>query len=500
MSLTGIFASVNATETIQISGTSPLAGKNVIFQPYSIDQVDASGNVQTQLFTTTAGNAHVKNFWVDVPIPGFRVVDTEMIGSNETTIVYRIDAESDLPINLYTKTLATDIAYQSTTSKTWVDYLHYRWDCYACGFNVDDPGVNYNTWFSSSSSIYPNYYQHAAITYGDTFLKSGNIASSLNSGMDEYQNLKIKVGYNTPAPVTFKSASNSSIRVTFATTSWQVTGMYATTDWVAAPLGQYKTEYINVGKEQGNLDVYSTSDMLTNTKQFMTPSEQSSYYANQVAGKIGWQIAGYQNGITVQQGLNDGPTTGNALINAGNRIEEVNTINTVDLGYHIRPNVVKDEELLDVTHGRVDIRTSAPWPYGPEMTLVQPGTTETVCRNLVVQAGNSYIRQNWKSTYSFYVTVVPENIATTAFLGIPKMEQDKMVIDASIYGETDLTEYIDDASPFGDLVRGTGNLVDEILSWMWPILIIVIAFLAIIYIVPGVFKRVGQKAAGNKPT
>ena len=486
-----------SAKTVQVSGTSPLAGKNVIFQPYSIDRIWPDGKRETLVFPTTMGSAHVGNCWVDIPTPGFKVVDTELVGSNDTTLVYRIDAESDLPINLYTKTLATDLAYQYGTQTTWCDYLHYRSDCLACGFNIDDPGINYNKWFSSSSSIYPNFYQHAAIAYStvglirlvrDGFYVYGyDINSAFNRGFDEYENLVVNVGYNNPGPVTFQNTDNTSIQVVFSTTSWQVTGMYATEDFKSYPLGTVKTEYINVGKEMGNLHVYSASEMLANTKQFMTQGEQDSYYTNQIAGKIGWAIAGQENGLTVQNGLNDGPTMGNALITAGNRIEEINAINQINLGYHIRPNIVKDTQLLSVTHGRVDFCTKAVFPAGPGITLLQPGATEQIKRDLGVQAENNIIRQPWKASFSFFVTVVPKNIPTTAILGLPKMEQYKMVIDASIGGQTDLSEYIDDASPLGNLVRNTGGIWDEILSWIIPIVIIALVAIAVYF----VFKRIG---------
>jgi hypothetical protein len=443
--------------TTEIRGTSPLTAANVIFKPYSIDHVTSAGNIKTEFFTgSIAGNTKV-----DIIKPVFTIVNTEQISSNATSIIYRIDAEAVSPLTFYTKTPAWGISHQITNRDQWCDYIHY--------ILVSTPSINPTWTWSKKITDGPFVGQIIDSTndldreteYNHVVFPYSTMVSTVSTiPVDDFQNLVMNIGYIPPRPVTFRGIANMSVSILFEVTSWQLTGVYATSDCESLPLGSYNSAYQTLGTEQKTLEPYTATDLQDVSRQFLTETERTY-----VPEDFGWKVAGQTREMVEQHGITEGPTRGgNVLWANGNQLSRANVNSKINLGYHLRPQIITNTQLLEGTKYRLDFQNGLVERLDAESTI-------QITRNLGTRVENNVIQQEWKTTFSYYVTVTPTNLATSDIIGMSCQEQADLVIHAA-NGNMDNTS-------LGSFAPD--NIFTNTWVWIGVGIIIIITFLTVVY-------------------
>ncbi len=474
------------------SDTTTLYGRNLVFRATSIQDNEIGRRVPLG----GAGNLrNVGDFYfssvpslVDMGTPTYVIVDNETV-REQRLITFMIDT------SMYTQgTWDKACLYGATPFKGSYDWFKsQRWENqFSC-----DPKVG--------------TLQVSTVNWDDYVLKPSVYANNFMS----YSNPTVEVGwvgdlfsYDWTHP---NASSGISLDFQF---DYQFVNLYADGEMTLDDLGEYK-DTINIVDQQIGTDINNFNNQKDQGQ--LTVAEQNALQTISNLGRLGVVIVqnpntnNYYGWDSPQTAVRMAPQINVPLLTPSDT--HVNQGATVTIpSYGVKPSVYAATQVFDINWGEYDIITSSNvWDGSGVGTLEKAsqicsgqslGTgnthgTKTVPRTVAVHLANKYVEQPFMLQMLVSCTTTLTGINSTVWLGHPQLSQDDKRWTAFFTGDTkagiDLLDTYDWGDMMADVGLGFQQAVNAFAGPLIEIVIIVIIILAAIYILPGLFKKIGGR-------
>lgn len=423
-----------------------------------------------------------------------------------------VDDNTVLEQRIVTFMIDTSMYTQATWDKACIyggNPYKGSYDWFKCQKWSDDWTCDSKVGGVETSTVNWDDYQLKPSVYANTFASYSNPTVNIAWSGDLFS-------YDWTHP---NATSGISVDFTF---DYQFVNLYAQGAMTLDDLGNYKDTIIVVDQKIGT-DINNFNNQKDQGQ--LTVAEQTALQTISNLGRLGVVVISnpntnnYYGWDSPQTAVRMAPQTNVPLIIPAET--SVNSPVTVTIpSYGVKPTVYAATQVFNVNWGEYDICVSKTvWGDGNVGQIEQAGWTKcydtdtsklvtrnthgtkTVPRTVAVHVANKYVEQPFYLQMLVSCNVALTGINSTTWLGKPQLSQDDKTWSAFFTGDTKAGVDLLSTYDWGDLMADVGlgfqqavNAITGPLTSLiiWGVVIFIVV-LAAIYILPGLFKKLGKR-------